>query len=158
MRISDGSSDVCSSDLDPGLLAHDAEDAVRVGDEAGALIGLRDEIGELRGQEILADGKAGLIIVGDDRRQREQVVDARVGDPHGPQHAPDVGDGIALRIAGVGADAVQELINGGAIQEQLRSEEHTSELQSLMRISYAVFCLKKKNTPHVYYTKLYKST
>src|SRR3546814_4286508 len=28
---------------------------------------------------------------------------------------------------------------------QLRSEEHTSELQSLMRISYAVFCLKKKN-------------
>src|SRR3546814_7185535 len=35
-----------------------------------------------------------------------------------------------------------------------RSEEHTSELQSLMRISYAVFCLKKKNntndvTPHV---------
>src|SRR3546814_3738809 len=31
-----------------------------------------------------------------------------------------------------------------------RSEEHTSELQSLMRISYAVFCLKKKKTP--YYT------
>src|SRR3546814_5830905 len=32
-----------------------------------------------------------------------------------------------------------------------RSEEHTSELQSLMRISYAVFCLKKKNTvPNLY--------
>src|SRR3546814_10798474 len=30
------------------------------------------------------------------------------------------------------------------VQDQLRSEEHTSELQSLMRISYAVFCLKKK--------------
>src|SRR3546814_5183572 len=30
-------------------------------------------------------------------------------------------------------------------REELRSEEHTSELQSLMRISYAVFCLKKKN-------------
>src|SRR3546814_4790535 len=29
-----------------------------------------------------------------------------------------------------------------------RSEEHTSELQSLMRISYAVFCLKKQNTHH----------
>src|SRR3546814_3941718 len=29
---------------------------------------------------------------------------------------------------------------------EARSEEHTSELQSLMRISYAVFCLKKKNT------------
>src|SRR3546814_19285847 len=34
-------------------------------------------------------------------------------------------------------------LNGG-----LRSEEHTSELQSLMRISYAVFCLKKKNKQH----------
>src|SRR3546814_8685993 len=31
-----------------------------------------------------------------------------------------------------------------------RSEEHTSELQSLMRISYAVFCLKKKNTTTTY--------
>src|SRR3546814_8910529 len=34
-----------------------------------------------------------------------------------------------------------------------RSEEHTSELQSLMRISYAVFCLKKKNTKVKYETK-----
>src|SRR3546814_3968195 len=34
-----------------------------------------------------------------------------------------------------------------------RSEEHTSELQSLMRISYAVFCLKKKNTKHQISTK-----
>src|SRR3546814_10284792 len=33
------------------------------------------------------------------------------------------------------------------LPEEFRSEEHTSELQSLMRISYAVFCLKKKNTP-----------
>src|SRR3546814_10075411 len=33
-------------------------------------------------------------------------------------------------------------------QLQMRSEEHTSELQSLMRISYAVFCLKKKKTKH----------
>src|SRR3546814_7681523 len=32
------------------------------------------------------------------------------------------------------------------VQRKMRSEEHTSELQSLMRISYAVFCLKKKNT------------
>src|SRR3546814_3521064 len=31
-----------------------------------------------------------------------------------------------------------------------RSEEHTSELQSLMRISYAVFCLKKKNSNHTH--------
>src|SRR3546814_12226129 len=33
----------------------------------------------------------------------------------------------------------------------LRSEEHTSELQSLMRISYAVFCLKKKKVSAIYY-------
>src|SRR3546814_8527999 len=33
----------------------------------------------------------------------------------------------------------------------VRSEEHTSELQSLMRISYAVFCLKKKNITDVIY-------
>src|SRR3546814_2512855 len=33
-----------------------------------------------------------------------------------------------------------------AVAGRIRSEEHTSELQSLMRISYAVFCLKKKNT------------
>src|SRR3546814_7297902 len=32
------------------------------------------------------------------------------------------------------------------LRRAIRSEEHTSELQSLMRISYAVFCLKKKNT------------
>src|SRR3546814_1630969 len=36
-----------------------------------------------------------------------------------------------------------------ALQAQGRSEEHTSELQSLMRISYAVFCLKKKNKPYI---------
>src|SRR3546814_10454251 len=38
------------------------------------------------------------------------------------------------------------LIRSGHAPEFSRSEEHTSELQSLMRISYAVFCLKKKNT------------
>src|SRR3546814_8049815 len=36
-------------------------------------------------------------------------------------------------------------LKGARIAGCLRSEEHTSELQSLMRISYAVFCLKKKN-------------
>src|SRR3546814_1927709 len=34
------------------------------------------------------------------------------------------------------------------VQAWVRSEEHTSELQSLMRISYAVFCLNKKNKPY----------
>src|SRR3546814_9468810 len=36
------------------------------------------------------------------------------------------------------------------IRTRRRSEEHTSELQSLMRISYAVFCLKKKTTKSIY--------
>src|SRR3546814_4180664 len=39
-----------------------------------------------------------------------------------------------------------KLLQTGAEPLSHRSEEHTSELQSLMRISYAVFCLKKKNT------------
>src|SRR3546814_1503846 len=38
-----------------------------------------------------------------------------------------------------------------------RSEEHTSELQSLMRISYAVFCLKKKNKKHYKQKSTYQS-
>src|SRR3546814_1485924 len=41
---------------------------------------------------------------------------------------------------------------------QLRSEEHTSELQSLMRISYAVFCLKKKNTKSQHKLKNHMNT
>src|SRR3546814_20757173 len=53
---------------------------------------------------------------------------------------------------GFGGPTGHHLRGGGRQQRRRvdRSEEHTSELQSLMRISYAVFCLKKKNppTPH----------
>src|SRR3546814_9700513 len=54
------------------------------------------------------------------------------------------------RVVGVGIamlqhDRVGGMRRQGCSQVGLRSEEHTSELQSLMRISYAVFCLKKKN-------------
>src|SRR3546814_1390877 len=55
---------------------------------------------------------------------------------HGLEHRRTgavLGDEVARELAGL--DFLQD-----------RSEEHTSELQSLMRISYAVFCLKKKNT------------
>src|SRR3546814_3106718 len=45
--------------------------------------------------------------------------------------------GATVRIGSTNADKIEAAA--------LRSEEHTSELQSLMRISYAVFCLKKKN-------------
>src|SRR3546814_5554312 len=48
-----------------------------------------------------------------------------------------------------------ELTRLRQLLDQQRSEEHTSELQSLMRISYAVFCLKKKQkqTTHIPHTR-----
>src|SRR3546814_5737673 len=42
--------------------------------------------------------------------------------------------------------AAESIGNGRSLENEGRSEEHTSELQSLMRNSYAVFCLKKKKT------------
>src|SRR3546814_6358888 len=42
------------------------------------------------------------------------------------------------------------------LAERERSEEHTSELQSLMRISYAVFCLKKKNTDQTLTSRIHQ--
>src|SRR3546814_2242136 len=48
-------------------------------------------------------------------------------------------------VARIG-EHVAEPLGAADCVRVLRSEEHTSELQSLMRISYAVFCLKKKNT------------
>src|SRR3546814_7556838 len=100
MRISDWSSDVCSSDLFPGKGAVEIDDVqVR-----------RARIGE---QPRLRRG-----IVAIDSRARHIAFSK-------PHHLP------ALEVDR-GEDG------------QGRSEEHTSELQSLMRISYAVFCLKKK--------------
>src|SRR3546814_5488160 len=62
--------------------------------------------------------------------------------PHPAQpnarHLPDDGDADGAQH---GADPGGHRPGGAAVD---RSEEHTSELQSLMRISYAVFCLKKK--------------
>src|SRR3546814_1091234 len=61
----------------------------------------------------------------------------------------DVGEGFASVDIGL---AAAEHVQIG------RSEEHTSELQSLMRISYAVFCLKKKNTKQNRLAQLTEST
>src|SRR3546814_5945984 len=68
--------------------------------------------------------------------------------PRGIEHA---GDRKVARAGGKHQDAaaliavelVHHLAQPGAIEHHLRSEEHTSELQPLMRLSYAVFCLKK---------------
>src|SRR3546814_10033066 len=72
----------------------------------------------------------GLCRIGDaERRARERPRAARREDGVHPR-----------RPASVAARALRTRAG------QYRSEEHTSELQSLMRISYAVFCLKKKKT------------
>src|SRR3546814_9109586 len=53
--------------------------------------------------------------------------------------------GVALPAPrGAPVDRFADLPAAGGLHGAIRSEEHTSELQSLMRISYAVFCLKKK--------------
>src|SRR3546814_1499611 len=114
MRISDWSSDVCSSDL---AVAHAALAAL-------ALV-------EHRVAELVADVfQRRVAVVADDREHRlERGVQPAVG---------------ALGRVRVG---LQEFAVGID-----RSEEHTSELQSLMRISYDVFCLKKKNKKIHYMT------
>src|SRR3546814_4647503 len=64
-----------------------------------------------------------------------------------PVHALRIG-GAQQRRAAIGLPAevgdIHGDISAGNRDVRIRSEEHTSELQSLMRISYAVFCLKKK--------------
>src|SRR3546814_9801994 len=109
MRISDWSSDVCSSDL------------------------LADGIGPARTRR----ARLRHVTHGEeDRRQADRNVDPENGMPAG-----------ALRERAAGERAERHRDAGDRAPD--RSEEHTSELQSLMRNSYAVFCLKKKTkTPH----------
>src|SRR3546814_8151296 len=103
MRISDWSSDVCSSDLNV---------------EQGLSVDLGE--GRLRGAE-----RQFLGVELRDRDRQVGILDHRAFVlERDPAHREAV------------ADAVEAAAR--------RSEEHTSELQSLMRISYAVFCLKKK--------------
>src|SRR3546814_5623163 len=77
-------------------------------------------------------------------------------------------DLLALGDEGALADHVQRPVGPGLGHWQIeaadvvrrlrqvdRSEEHTSELQSLMRLSYAVFCLKKKQSPIITYKNTY---
>src|SRR3546814_3927629 len=83
---------------------------------------------------------------------RSAAVPARPGprDDQGAWHYPaEVQGRRPVGRQGLHAEAGAEL--GGFIGPH-RSEEHTSELQSLMRISYAVFCLKKKNKTYTHHT------
>src|SRR3546814_9677789 len=123
MRISDWSSDVCSSDLlDADAFLHRQAD------------------------------RAGLEHLGADAREFEHLLIGDIIKLAGASDDPRVGRvntvNIGVDIAAVGLHRRRDRDRAGvrtAAAERRRSEEHTSELQSLMRISYAVFCLKKKN-------------
>src|SRR3546814_10736396 len=126
MRISDWSSDVCSSDLwgtcsgQGKRLAYEWEDSGKHG-----------------------SGKYPLTIVR--KKQRHRIGSThQYSEPHNlsaPSGLPPAQTGRCRRDFR-SATCCRTLIGSHSIS--LRSEEHTSELQSLMRTSYAVFCLKKK--------------
>src|SRR3546814_5065485 len=112
MRISDWSSDVCSSD------------------EMGRIVSL--DAGERHSQRIA------VLLRRDALRQRDvHVVAGALATPALGAEAGEVGVGEGRRAVDRHRQHVVALV-----EDVLRSEEHTSELQSLMRISYAVFCLK----------------
>src|SRR3546814_7006535 len=117
MRISDWSSDVCSSDLG---VAGDHERPTGGGLVVGVAV------------ERAADDHR----EGDDHHRP----DHRQHSPHGQT----VRGGVAVigPVPGTGMSSATRVVSCSSV---CRSEEHTSELQSLMRISYAVFCWKKKN-------------
>src|SRR3546814_5080797 len=115
MRISDWSSDVCSSDLPPLPLERALEE-------------INQQLRAWKTQlQFEIDPDVHQVVV--------SIVDSETGDK-----IRTIPSEALLRIARM---IVQ--MQGNAVQ---RSEEHTSELQSLMRISYAVFCLKKKTLYH----------
>src|SRR3546814_3417519 len=116
MRISDWSSDVCSSDLAADLPGNSGP--------GNKCFGVYPHI---KDQPVLADGVV---------RYRGEAVLALVGTRHAIWSLSDAD----LPIEWQPEEAVTDFYGTA------RSEEHTSELQSLMRISYAVFCLKKKRT------------
>src|SRR3546814_8906768 len=117
MRISDWSSDVCSSDLPQQR----EEAGQRIA--AGMLFGFGGQHQQV------------------DVRMREQLAAAVPAD--GEQGQPRVaGNAARPGVADQGVDGARTVCDKAVD----RSEEHTSELQSLMRISYAVLCLNKKKT------------
>src|SRR3546814_9259318 len=87
--------------------------------------------------------------------QKRSIVRSALIDQFRPRHAATLGE-LIHSFEAIASDAKRSLsmymaefsvkkVTAEVERQNLRSEEHTSELQSLMRISYAVFCLKKKN-------------
>src|SRR3546814_6301044 len=134
MRISDWSSDVCSSDL-ACTIAGDI--CFRARSEPWRSHSSSQPLDLLRR---LVDQRDDVV-----QCRLVQVALAQPVHQHGLQIAHRAADrgavGALALLADVGQARDQPI---GALTVRLqRSEEHTSELQSLMRISYAVFCLKK---------------
>src|SRR3546814_3880256 len=123
MRISDWSSDVCSSDLRRWVL--------RRGPEAVEHAPLRLPLG--RGLRLASAAVAGIANRAWIFAHLAHGSRARAKDLHRRAFRPFRQSDLARQSAPVGEST-----------NLRRSEEHTSELQSLMRLSYAVFCLKKK--------------
>src|SRR3546814_5346479 len=73
---------------------------------------------------------------------------ATVAGAPGAQAFPEREIEVIVNYGAGGGTDLSTRVLADAAAKILRSEEHTSELQSLMRISYAVFCLKKKKTPN----------
>src|SRR3546814_1365272 len=127
MRISDWSSDVCSSDLTT------CGDETPLPSSAHATIPLQDQLALV---EQLAHRARHLGFALDPLDV--EILGVLVRSVIGIHR-------LAERLRGRLPVAIMVAIAVGARLALPRSEEHTSELQSLMRISYAVFCLKKKN-------------
>src|SRR3546814_4899575 len=150
MRISDWSSDVCSSDL--GLLLEQVDDRRAVQAEAGLahrLLQPRGALGAAEAAQVQADvdravEAAELEPDHVDEQELLRQHEVLLQQPVAQERARLV---LEQALVVVEADRAHRV--GAQHLRRLpgrRSEEHTSELQSLMRNSYAVFCLKKKNT------------
>src|SRR3546814_986423 len=135
MRISDWSSDVCSSDLAPGKVPTPFKAVVQRLKYQHSYT----DIGRLCDLVESASGRWSQLGYRLDR-YREMA--------RGPFAAQGLADIFALLCLSPWLRPAVMKLNGlfhKADRKPARSEEHTSELQSLMRTSYAVFCLKKKN-------------
>src|SRR3546814_5983104 len=142
MRISDWSSDVCSSDLIGSAGGTDP-----VGQAVRLLQVLNSRATEVQGVTTRMYEMATLLSFSDYadgfRRVQEFLSFCDVIESKLENIAPSTREPILHEVSAVKMRAFSALLRAmGAYLT--RSEEHTSELQSLMRISYSVFCLKKK--------------
>src|SRR3546814_3915658 len=118
-----------------------------------------DAVGE-RVAEWGGAGEAEIVVRGEvDAGARGEGAATIFGRERGKIGAVDGEGDVAARHARApyNESRLQETVHPELVEGPFRSEEHTSELQSLMRISYAVFCLKKKTTKHHTRKNIYKT-